>query len=94
MARRDERALDMPSAVWNCKSWVDENGMEHIGKSIKQCPRKVGIISQGLIVAKSPLVSRLLELEYECIIVDERHRARRRNIGEGKEHHSPDTNNL
>lgn len=86
--------LDMPSAVWNGKSWVDENGMEHIGKSIKQCPRKVGIISQGLIVAKSPLVSRLLELEYECIIVDECHRARRRNIGEGKEHHSPDTNNL
>ena len=86
--------LDMPSAVWNGGSWFDENGMEHIGRSIKQCPRRVGIISQGLIVAKSPSAYRLLEMEYECIIVDECHRARRRNIGEGKEHHSPDTNNL
>lgn len=86
--------LDMPSAVWSGKNWVDENGIEHIGKSIIKCPRRVGIISQGLIVAKSESVNRLLELEYECVIVDECHRARRKNLGEGKEHHSPDPNNL
>lgn len=86
--------LDMPSAVWNGKSWVDENGMEYIGKSIKQCPRKVGIISQGLIVANSTYIDRLLEQEYECIVVDECHRARRKNLGEDKEHHSPEPNNL
>ncbi len=86
--------LDMPSAVWDGKSWVDENGLEHIGKNIKKCPRRVGIISQGLIVAKSEIIYRLLEQEYECIIVDECHRARRKNLGEGKEHHSPGPNNL
>ncbi len=86
--------LDMPSAVWDGKCWVDENGMEHIGKGIKQCPRRVGIISQGLIVAKSEVIYRLLEKEYECIIVDECHRARRKNLGDGKEHHSPEPNNL
>ncbi len=86
--------LDMPSAVWNGKCWVDENGMEHIGKGIKKCPRRVGIISQGLIVAKSKVVEKLLEKEYECIIVDECHRARRKNLGEGKEAHSPEPNNL
>lgn len=86
--------LDMPSAVWNGKYWIDENGVEYPGKSINKCPRRVGIISQGLIVAKSEIVNGLLEKEYECIIVDECHRARRKNLGEGKEHHSPDPNNV
>lgn len=86
--------LDMPSAVWNGKCWVDEKENEHIGKKINQCPRRVGIISQGLIVAGSKQVSKLLEIDYECVIVDECHRARRRNLGEGKEHHSPEPNNL
>ena len=40
------------------------------------------------------LLKKLLEQEYECVIVDEAHRARRRNLGEGKEEHSPDPNNL
>lgn len=86
--------LDMPSAVWEGRFWVDENGMEYRGVSMTKCPRKVGIISQGLIVAKSEHIDRILEKEYECIIVDECHRARRTNLGEGKEHHSPTPNNL
>ena len=86
--------LDMPSAVWDGKFWVDEEGHEYIGRGIKKCPRRVGIISQGLIVAKSKVIEELLEQEYECVIVDEAHRARRRNLGEGKEEHSPDPNNL
>lgn len=89
--------LDMPSAVWDGKLWVDENGFEYPNKGledIRKCPRRVGIISQGLIVAKSPIIEHLVNKEYECIIVDECHRARRKNLGEGKEHHSPDPNNL
>ncbi|MCK9217633.1 MAG: phospholipase D-like domain-containing protein [Firmicutes bacterium] len=86
--------LDMPSAVWNGRAWVDENEVEYRGMTMEQCPRKVGIISQGLIVAKSPHIDSLLKREYECIIVDECHRARRSNLGEGKEHHSPVPNNL
>ncbi len=89
--------LDMPSAVWDGKSWIDENGFKYPNRSsedIKKCPRRVGIISQGLIVAKSPIVEQLLSKDYECIIVDEAHRARRSNLGEGKEHLSPEPNNL
>lgn len=86
--------LDMPSAVWNGRCWVDEEGHEYVGQGIKKCPRRVGLISQGLVVAKSDVVYELLERDYECIIVDEAHRARRKNLGDGKEDHSPDPNNL
>ena len=89
--------LDMPSAVWNDKEWVDENGIEYPNngiEDIKKCPRRVGIISQGLIVANSPIKDYLLSQEYECVIVDEAHRARRNNLGKGKEYMAPDPNNL
>lgn len=90
--------LDMPSAVWNGKSWVDENKIEYPSKddsAVCKCPRRVGIISQGLIVRSSSKVSeQLLKQNYECIIVDETHRARRKNLGKGKENDSPQPNNL
>ena len=78
--------LDMPSAVWNGKEWIDENGIVHPSKddsSIRKCPRRVGIISQGLITAGSSIVNQLLIQEYECIIVDESHRARRKKMPSG-----------
>lgn len=89
--------LDMPSAVWDGKEWVDENGIRYPGSgevSIKRCPRRVGIISQGLVTAGSPLAGHLLNLDFECVIVDEAHRARRKNLGPGKEDQRPDPNNL
>ena len=89
--------LDIPSAVWNGKEWVDENGIKYpaVGDdAIKKCPRRVGIISQGLITANSQQVQHLLNMEYECVIVDEAHRARRRNLGPGKEDEKADPNNL
>lgn len=89
--------LDMPSAVWNGKEWVDENGIKYpaVGDdAVKKCPRRVGIISQGLITANSQQVQHLLNMEYECVIVDEAHRARRRNLGPGKEDEKADPNNL
>lgn len=89
--------LDMPSAVWNGKEWVDENGVKYPAAgddAIKKCPRRVGIISQGLITANSQQVQHLLNMEYECVIVDEAHRARRRNLGPGKEDEKAEPNNL
>ncbi|HBM14775.1 MAG TPA: helicase SNF2 [Lentisphaeria bacterium] len=90
--------LDMPSAVWNGKSWVDENKMEYPAKeeyALLKCPRRLGIISQGLIIhSKGKVSEQLLTQYYECIIVDESHRARRKNLGQGKENDSPQPNNL
>ncbi len=89
--------LNIPSAIWNGKEWVDENGFNYPNRGIediKRCPRKIGIISQGLIVAKSAIIEHLLSLEYECVIVDEAHRARRKNLGENKENQGPIPNNL
>jgi len=89
--------LDMPSAVWTGRQWVDENGIYYPDfgpQGIRKCPRQVGIISQGLITAKSEAVEYLKVLTYECVIVDEVHRARRRNLGKDKENEKPDPNNL
>jgi len=90
--------LDMPSAVWNGRCWVDENKIEHPNrdeKALTKCPRRVGIISQGLVVRSRAKVSeQLLRYSFECIIVDEAHRARRKNLGRGREGNPPDPNNL
>jgi len=89
--------LDMPSAVWTGCEWVAENGIKYpaIGDDgIKKCPRRVGIISQGLITANSDQILHLLNMEFECIIVDEAHRARRKNLGPAKEQQKPNPNNL
>lgn len=96
---QDEMAnlLDMPSAVWNGKQWVDENGIEYPAwgpEGIKKCPRRVGIVSQGLIIRNAEPVEYLKQLTYECIIVDEAHRARRKNLGQHRENERPDPNNL
>jgi superfamily II DNA or RNA helicase len=92
-----QNLLDMPSAVWTGKQWVDENGIDYPAagpEGIKRCPRRVGIVSQGLITSKSEVVEYLKQLRYECIIVDEAHRARRKNLGPHRENEKPDANNL
>lgn len=89
--------LDMPSAVWNGKQWVDENGIEYPAngpENIRRCPRRVGLVSQGLVTRGSEAVEYLKAMNYECIIVDEAHRARRRNLGPNKLNENPDANNL
>ena len=89
--------LDMPSAVWDGGAWVDENGIEHPAsgpESIRKCPRRVGIVSTGLIVSGSEIRDWLVNGRYACVILDEAHRARRRNLGPGKEYDPPDPNNL
>lgn len=93
-----KKLLDLPSAVWDGKSWVDENEVRFLNSNsenaITKCPRRVGIISQGLIVRGGTLVEKLLEKQYECVIVDECHRARRRNLHVGCEDENPDPNKL
>jgi hypothetical protein len=89
--------LDMPSALWTNKAWIDENGIEHPvagPNGVLKCPRRIGLISQGLITSKSEITVHLKKLRYECIIVDEAHRARRKNLGPTKHHEKPDPNNL
>lgn len=89
--------LDLPSAVWTGKGWVDENGYEYPAdsvKSIQKCPRRIGIVSQGLITRKSEAAEYLKQLKYECVILDEAHRARRGNLNKDADEHKAQPNNL
>jgi hypothetical protein len=89
--------LGMPSAVWDGKQWIDENGLVYPSKgaeSIKSCPRRIGIISQGLIVSGSEVNDYLKAMKFECVIVDEAHRARRRRINDNSPNEKPELNNL
>ena len=76
--------LKMPSARWTGNAWVDENGIEYPSNGIAglaSCPRRLGLVSQGLIIrGRKDVWDSLLSRAYLCIIVDEAHRARRRNI--------------
>jgi len=74
--------LDMPSAVWTGSGWKDENGFFYqadSARSILKCPRRIGIISQGLVSRKTEAADLLAQKDFECVILDEAHRARRRN---------------
>ena len=74
--------LDMPSAIWTGTGWQDENGYFYQTESVRsilKCPRRVGVISQGLVSRKTEAADLLLQKEYECVILDEAHRARRKN---------------
>ncbi len=74
--------LQLPSARWTGRHWVDEQGLEYPSdgvKSLGKCPRRIGLVSQGLIVRGQPdALQQLLSRYYTCVIVDEAHRARRR----------------
>jgi hypothetical protein len=76
--------LHLPSARWTGGAWVDENELEYPSegtKSLGKCPRRIGLVSQGLVVRGMPeAVNQLLSRRYTCVIVDEAHRARRRKV--------------
>jgi len=89
--------LDMPSAVWTGYGWQDENGYFYQAdnvRSILKCPRRVGIISQGLVSRKTEVSDLLLQKDFECVILDEAHRARRRNPTKDPNIHKADPNYL
>lgn len=76
--------LQIPSARWNGRSWVDENDIEYPAEGVRgltRCPRRIGLVSQGLVVRGMPeALKQLLSQRYTCVIVDESHRARRRKV--------------
>jgi len=76
--------LQLPSARWNGKFWIDENGIEYPADDVRalgKCPRRIGLVSQGLVVrGKREVIELLLSRRYTCVIVDEAHRARRRTL--------------
>ncbi len=89
--------LGLPSAVWDGRQWVDERGVEHPGAgagSIRRCPRRIGIVSTGLITHGSGAVDLLAQMRFECVILDEAHRARRRRRGPDAAFGPADPNNL
>ena len=89
--------LDMPSAVWTGSGWLDENRYFYQAESVRsilKCPRRIGIISQGLVSRRSEASDLLVQKEYECVILDEAHRARRRNPTKDPNKHKAEPNYL
>lgn len=89
--------LDMPSAVWTGHGWQDETGYFYQAdstRSILKCPRRIGIVSQGLVSRRTEAYDLLVQKEYECVILDEAHRARRRNPGKDPDKYKADPNFL
>jgi len=76
---------------------ADEHGICHWTKGVDgilKCPRRVALVSLGLFSANTDAAERLKRLEYECVICDEGHRARRRNLAPGCENENAEPNNL
>ncbi|WP_302325954.1 phospholipase D-like domain-containing anti-phage protein [Enterocloster lavalensis] len=89
--------LDMPSAVWTGHGWQDETGYFYPESGIRfilKCPRRVGIVSQGLVARRTESARLLLQGHYECVILDEAHRARRRNPNKDADKNKADSNFL
>jgi len=89
--------LYLPSARWDGTNWIDENEIRYPNRGredIVKCPRKIGLVSQGLFTAKSESADYLLSKNYECVIVDEAHHARRKRIDENDNFYSFDRTNL
>ena len=89
--------LGLPSAVWRDGGWVDERGILHPANgddAVRRCPRRVGIVSTGLITSGSGVVEWLANMRFECVILDEAHRARRRNFRAKRPFEPVQPNNL
>ena len=88
--------LGLPSAVWTGRHWVDERGIEHPNagvEAIQNCPRRVGIVSTSVITSNSDAVSHLANMRFECVILDEAHRARCRRAS-SRPYANAEPNNL
>jgi hypothetical protein len=89
--------LEMPSARWNSRQWIDEQGVaypEFGPQGMRKCPRRIGIMSTGLIIRGSETVDLIKDFDYECVILDEAHRARRSNLGPTHRGEKAEPNNL
>ena len=91
-----ETLLGLPSAVWTGRQWVDERGIEYPSASaeaVRKCPRRVGIVSTSAITSNTEVVPHLAAMRFECVILDEAHRARRRRAS-NRPHANAEPNNL
>jgi hypothetical protein len=89
--------LGIPSATWLGDAWRDEQGIEYPvtgAEGVRRCPRRFGIVSQGLVVAGNEILTHLLGMRFECVICDESHRARRKKIDPNNLSPKPEYNNL
>ncbi len=91
--------LQLPSAIWTSKGWKDEQGVLHPGNGngidgLNRCPRRFGLVSAGLVKHSGEARTLLASMQWECLIVDEAHHARRKNLGRTKQHQKAAPNNL
>ena len=89
--------LAFPTARWNGRQWVDENGLVYPdsgSEGLRRCPRRAGIVSTGLVKRKGEGIAALEMLDYECVILDEAHHARRQNLGPNHRGDAPKPTNL
>lgn len=88
--------LRLPSAIWTGRGWEDEQGVSYPSSAydLHACPRRVGIVSTGLVTQSITAAEALAGLSYECVILDEAHRARRRNLGPTHRDETAEPNNL
>ena len=89
--------LAFPVALWNGRQWIDENNIaypDNGADGIRRCPRRAGIVSTGLIKRKGEIASILETMQYECVILDEAHHARRSNLGANHKNEPPQFTNL
>jgi SNF2 family DNA or RNA helicase len=85
--------LAIPCARWDTlrKVWLDqdERVISPVGREqIAKCPLRIGIVSTGLMMRDSLEKQHLLGLRFGLVILDEAHKARRRQ-GFGKEAGTP-----
>jgi superfamily II DNA or RNA helicase len=90
--------LRLPSAVWVNNGWEDEREVFHPAPDgvdgLRKCPRRLGIVSTGLIKRSSEARELLASLPWECVILDEAHHARRSNRGPAHRNEAASPNNL
>ncbi len=79
--------LGLPSARWESgrKWWITEND-EVVPSGLGECPRRIGILSQGLVVHSREARETLIGLRggYACVVIDEAHRARVQTKGKSR----------
>lgn len=89
--------LRIPTAIWTNRGWEDEQGILHPAAGadgLRRCPRRFGIISSGLLTHSAWARDALSAMDWECVILDEAHRARRSNLGPAKRGQPQAPNNL
>ncbi|WP_119673931.1 helicase-related protein [Deinococcus sp. RM] len=74
--------LRVPSARWDsgAKGWIDERG--RLTRGFQNCPRRIALVSSSWLSFLGDSSHEVFEQEYDLVILDEAHRARK--SGKGK----------